>query len=225
MKKKWFSIFIVALLINISVYTTVTMVGCDSTTDQRLDLTRQTTSQAQDVSTELTKVISDLEAGIASAKDSIASGDLPDEYKAELSAQVALAEGKLNKYNEYKDRIDESLANLNSAANSGDEGKTLETGVREVAKFLPQPYGIYLALASPLIGWVGAFIGKLSEKKKAKKTMTALVASVNDGLSAIDEKTTDVIKAKLKSSQTASGIRNEVQKTLLELDPSEKVSS
>ncbi len=211
---------IVLIVVNMFIFSLISVQGCEamksSTPEQRISYTQDALSTAQVTSAQLSFLIAEFEQAIKEAKVEIDSGVLPDTYVDDLQRQINEAEKKLADFKVYKSRIDESAANLQISLQSGDETKIITTGVQEVAKFLPSPYGTFLALGAPLIGLLGGFVGRQITAAKGKRTLKALIASVSDGLAVLDPSSAANVKQVLKVSQSNDGIRTQVQEILEE---------
>lgn len=161
--------------------------GCGLTSEQRLAALQRTVATTQNLSSQLSARISDLEKALADAQILAKQPGVPPATVAKLQADIALLQGRINQAKPMQEQLDQRLAAyqaqltaaLEKPIDVAGEAQVYGQGVSAIGAILPPPFNVYAGLIGSLIGIGGGVIGAIVKGKKDGNAVDGLVAGVN----------------------------------------------
>lgn len=186
------------------------LVGCGSTSKDRIAAYQTAITQAQSVSKEADSYNTQLDEVIAQSEAAIAAG-LPVEKADSLLAKIAQAKAVKATVVAYKQAAEVQAAKCQAtidelvASGRDDFGAELEaigSIVTGAGATVPPPVGTWLALIGTLMGVSGAAVGRVYGKKKATAEAQPFVTAATEIIEG-NEKSLAIMPAKLAEAVKA----------------------
>jgi hypothetical protein len=202
----------------LSLIFSLSLLGCGTTSDERIAVLKTGIDKATALSAEADKYIAVLDSQLIEADRMLADPATATDQTARIREVIAKIQSEKDLAAKQKASIDAALVawtqqidaiTAAGSANIGTELQIIGTGLTAGSPMAPGPAAGYLYLIGTLIGIVGAGIGKVYQSRKDSPHLDALpevIKGVDDVLAQI-VKPADVEKAKQllmlrQSSQT-----------------------